>query len=557
MELVYLWVEEYKNIKKQGFNFSPRFECEFKDEYEKFIDKDGKEKERLKKDCELIIKEKKDYVCIFPDNINVTAIVGGNGSGKSSLLNAITNEGVVIYKNKKFLANKKYKIIDKVSKVLDFDNEFFTIHTNSDLMKINHIKNAWDAYRLNMYDENVYIPKNDSPIFTNKINIKAFEISIIKLINKYTNSFHNNLFHFNPIRLKLSFYTLIIPNDLINNQYKGEKRIKLHNIKEETKNIRDSSRNIYEKLLAFLFTKMAFSTTKLNDCYFKRKNILDMEDLIKQDYSAILQEEDILKAKELFKLLEEKNVFDCSFIINDFFDDLEKIKCTNIFFKLIEIDFLRINFIDKEKEMVKYFDLSQGERKFFNEFLMIFDKIKETDKKDILIALDEPDLSLHPEWQKKYLQNLLKLLEEFPKKKFHIIITSHSPFILSDLPKENVIFLEKGKQVYPFENNQQTFGANIHTLLSHGFFMKDGLMGEFAKTKINKIIENLNDKEYNPLKEDKKKLLSTINVIGEDFLKMKLLDMYYRKFDDDYIKKERKKELIIEKKKIENELKNL
>ena len=29
MELVYLWVEEYKNIKNQGFNFSPRFKCEF------------------------------------------------------------------------------------------------------------------------------------------------------------------------------------------------------------------------------------------------------------------------------------------------------------------------------------------------------------------------------------------------------------------------------------------------------------------------------------------------------------------------------------------------
>ena len=32
MELVYLWVEEYKNIHNQGFNFSPRFECDYKDE---------------------------------------------------------------------------------------------------------------------------------------------------------------------------------------------------------------------------------------------------------------------------------------------------------------------------------------------------------------------------------------------------------------------------------------------------------------------------------------------------------------------------------------------
>ncbi|MCT7576601.1 hypothetical protein [Aliarcobacter butzleri] len=74
MELVYLWVEEYKNIKNQGFNFSPRFECEY-DESSK----------------ELTINENKDYVSIFPDNINITAIVGENGSGKSSVLAGIKN----------------------------------------------------------------------------------------------------------------------------------------------------------------------------------------------------------------------------------------------------------------------------------------------------------------------------------------------------------------------------------------------------------------------------------------------------------------------------------
>jgi len=45
MELVYLWVEDYKNIKKQGFNFSPWFHCEYNNDYipDFFGKKGGKE----------------------------------------------------------------------------------------------------------------------------------------------------------------------------------------------------------------------------------------------------------------------------------------------------------------------------------------------------------------------------------------------------------------------------------------------------------------------------------------------------------------------------------
>ena len=99
MELVYLWVDEYKNIKKQGFNFSPRFECEY--------DEDTKE---------LTIEEKKDYVSIFPDNINVTAIVGENGSGKSSLAELLNRNLMDIMFNILFY-NKKKNFIIKTSRL--------------------------------------------------------------------------------------------------------------------------------------------------------------------------------------------------------------------------------------------------------------------------------------------------------------------------------------------------------------------------------------------------------------------------------------------------------
>ena len=72
MELVYLWVDSYKNIEKQGFNFSPKFECKYDDKNKK-----------------ITINKKGGYISIFPDNINITAIVGENGSGKSNVLKAL------------------------------------------------------------------------------------------------------------------------------------------------------------------------------------------------------------------------------------------------------------------------------------------------------------------------------------------------------------------------------------------------------------------------------------------------------------------------------------
>ena len=92
----------------------------------------------------------------------------------------------------------------------------------------------------------------------------------------------------------------------------------------------------------------------------------------------------------------------------------------------------------------------------------------------------------------------------------------------------------------------QTFGQNIHTLLSDGFFLDDGLMGDFAKGKIQEVITDLNrvrkekedfernEKETNGteiyrLKEEDREKLSgyekIIGLIGEPVLRIKLGEM--------------------------------
>ena len=155
----------------------------------------------------------------------------------------------------------------------------------------------------------------------------------------------------------------------------------------------------------------------------------------------------------------------------------------------------------------------------------------------INIIFDEIELYFHPEYQRRFVFELLERLDSLKKggnidniKGINILFCTHSPFILSDIPKENVLFLGG-------EMDFKTFGANITTSLASSFFM-EYLIGEFAKTKITNIIEKLNrisnDKEDDNNKEN---ILKTIRLIDEPILGNKLIEMYYEKFPD----KEREK----------------
>ncbi|WP_253262818.1 hypothetical protein [Bacillus cereus] len=68
-------------------------------------------------------------------------------------------------------------------------------------------------------------------------------------------------------------------------------------------------------------------------------------------------------------------------------------------------------------------------------------------------------------------------------------MTSNSPFIVSDLPKHNSVFIGEnagGNDIIDaLVNKKQTFAANIHTLLLDSFFIDGELIGDLAKEKIN------------------------------------------------------------------------
>jgi len=178
--------------------------------------------------------------------------------------------------------------------------------------------------------------------------------------------------------------------------------------------------------------------------------------------------------------------------------------------------------------------LSFGEKTMIRIFYTILNHIVSIDLSEnsydrFNIYFDEIEFGFHPQWQKEFLNELIIVLKTvYPKKKFHLIFLSHSPFLLSDIPKQNIIFLDKDekgkcKVVNGLKEKKQTFGANIHTLLSDSFFMEDGLMGEFARGKIDKAITLLNQDKLSD--DDLKYCEQIISIIGEPIIKNQLQRM--------------------------------
>lgn len=159
---------------------------------------------------------------------------------------------------------------------------------------------------------------------------------------------------------------------------------------------------------------------------------------------------------------------------------------------------------------------------------------------NILLLLDEVDLFMHPEWQRRFLKLLSEeLTREYPQKRIQVVLSTHSPLILSDIPTGNVTYLEKNDIRCTIAHGptlKESFGANIFTLLKDSFFLKKSL-GDYAHSQIEQIIKDLQEMKSNPevanLTEKCRSYDRLINIIGEPVIRRKLQMLYDDVFAND------------------------
>ena len=207
-----------------------------------------------------------------------------------------------------------------------------------------------------------------------------------------------------------------------------------------------------------------------------------------------------------------------------------------------------INLFNSQNVPITFNHMSSGERQFLfylstllyhlKNLDTVVDDSKSVHYNIVNIVLEEVELYFHPEYQRQFIQKLIHYLIQGNFTRidyFNIVIATHSPFILSDIPKENIMFLEEGEQK---DIDIDTFGANIHDLLRHSFFLRTGLMGDFSKDRINKIINDI--EKDGQSEEEKDRLYKTIQLIGDNFIKEKIENRFLLRFYDDNKYKEKK-----------------
>lgn len=125
-----------------------------------------------------------------------------------------------------------------------------------------------------------------------------------------------------------------------------------------------------------------------------------------------------------------------------------------------------------EEYCVKVKMMKQGER------------FEDAVQPNLIVLIDEPENYMHPEMCRNFISKMHGIMEKRCRgTEFQILLSTHSPFMLSDVLSEQVVRMdydEKGLCVISQEN-KPTFAANIHSIMADSFFLKYTI-GEQART---------------------------------------------------------------------------
>ena len=193
-------------------------------------------------------------------------------------------------------------------------------------------------------------------------------------------------------------------------------------------------------------------------------------------------------------------------------------------------------------EKVRFSSLSSGEKQMIYSISSVLYQLRNiysvwdnpdrtnVDYKNVCLVFDEIELYAHPKYQLKLIRLLIdsiKSLGMLHVLNVNIILVTHSPFVLSDVSKSSVLYLEDGKDVGE-RIKFSPFAANVNDTLHQSFFLNEGFLGSFVSEKIRSLCNFMEGKQQ-PVNWNNTKAESFINEVGDPLIKQQLLALYMKK----------------------------
>lgn len=622
MKLLYAYIESFEELfQDEEFIFSSEFIISYS-----------------KNTKMLEIKKNKNYLNEFYGKIisDITAIVGKNGVGKTTLLNLIGRnfkdrlelshinkereisdsyffiyhveenifyfegagrnfikniEGSIKEEKTKFCSfyfedNKcNYKIIEYENeireKILYINNEY--IHSTEDLVTASIRKDG----------EIIFLPRISS---NNNLSLVDWYLVYIDLCkqNMVSSKEITIIFRKND-KVKYENFFVVKPS-VDNCTYPVDKLLYTEeNINDFFSHFMSCLISYYIKLCGEVHTERNWNNWKRLQQKYENKKIFS-----RSDYESIFEEcKTIIKTSEpLYRYSEYRVLVDFIEFVNELFLSLYDIKqyivpginefklnlCGNnkndeiekFFFVVTKLkDFINNTFEkNEEKEDSKYYtdefynkyygdliavenpidiyriNISTGEKNLIGLLSTIMNEVKSfsgiqpisltNQEKTYIILVDEIEAGMHLDWSRSLVDFIIDYMEKqlidngfnsFSfvdlKIKIQLIITTHSPFLLSDLNRNSIIALDlkDGKVIKKEEIG--AFAQNIQRIMNNEFFIKD-CYGAFAQKKIQEVIKKLNSNEI-LTDVEKETIRLIIEEVGEPLLKNKLNEKYINK----------------------------
>ena len=388
-----------------------------------------------------------DYQIEFKEG-GVTIITGPNGFGKSTILKSIDafySLDVMFFSRLDYEKIEFFSNID--DKPISIEKKDQEVIINGFVINVNDLQDQIiRRFRRPYYyriDEPKWIDRRTDEIVTNDDIIQSY------IQNSYIDEeieIQNT--EFLKLREKAKNYSgetkFIREQRLLRERNQGRNEI-------QTVNVIDELPEQFKKKINMVSSIYSSEANKLDSSYPNRL-FETQKGITKKEYTNYLK-----YMNEKFEKLNKYNISDIKILgkqvkfleehskaLKVYFSDFEK--KYKVFEELIEqlelfteIINSRLKFkdikISRDKgivvfksntdEQLRLDQLSSGEKQ---EIILFYELIFESDK-NIHLLIDEPEISLHIEWQLRFMDDLLRIAE---KKKFKVTVATHSPQIISN-----------------------------------------------------------------------------------------------------------------------------